>query len=289
VFGCCTLAGGRSKVQIARLETRGCHNWGTLGGRCDIASNALTPKDIFERHKLKFKTFEPAGAGYDNHVFMSEDYVLRISRNNTVADHAREARLAQAALKLGVKTAACVAFGQDYSIWKRIPGNRSDRETSPQSLWEALLNDLEKLHAQPLETSPLDLPVEWISHEVWIERTQNMAGWDMGERKALENILISKHPIKHQVFIHGDAWQDNVLEFNGSYAGLIDWTGAGWSSLEFECSRLEKPALELALTRWRAKLDVELMFKMRLELLLRVGTLRHMDWFAVREIMTKLS
>ncbi len=249
----------------------------------------MTPEDIFERHKLKFKTFEPAGAGYDNHVFMSEDYVLRISRNTVFADHAREARLAKAALKLGVTTAACVAFGQDYSIWKRLPGVRSNRNTSPKILWQSLLNDLEKLHANPLEVAPENLSEEWVSHEVWIERTQNLAAWSGVERKKLESILIAKHPITQHLFIHGDAWQDNVLEFEGCYAGLIDWTGAGWSSLEFECSRLEQPALDLALLRWKSDFDVELMFKMRLELLLRVGTLRQVDWAVVREIMTKLS
>jgi aminoglycoside phosphotransferase len=219
---------------------------------------------------------------------MSEDYVLRISRNTVFADHAREARLAQAAIKIGVKTAACVAFGQDYSIWKRLPGVRSNRHTSPQQLWEALLDDLEKLHANPLEVAPENQPIEWISHEVWIERTQNMANWSGLERKRLEHILIAKHPIKHHNFIHGDAWQDNVLEFEGCYAGLIDWTGAGWGSLEFECSRLEQPALDLALSRWKPKIDLELVFKMRLELLLRVGTLRQVDWAVVREIMARL-
>jgi aminoglycoside phosphotransferase len=271
------------------LEARDRRVGRTLGGRCDIATNALTPEDIFERHKLKFKTFEPAGAGYDNHVFMSEDYVLRISKNTVFADHAREARLAKAALKLGVTTAACVAFGQDYSIWKRLPGVRSNRNTSPQKLWDSLLSDLERLHSNPLEVAPENLPTEWVSHEVWIERTQNMANWSGVERKRLEHILISKHTVKNHAFIHGDAWQDNVLEFEGAYSGLIDWTGAGWSSLEFECSRLEQPALDLALTRWKTKVDVELMLKMRLELLLRVGTLRRVDWAMVREIMTKLS
>jgi hypothetical protein len=43
------------------------------------------------------------------------------------------------------------------------------------------------------------------------------------------------------------------------------------------------------LTRWKTKVDVELMLKMRLELLLRVGTLRRVDWAMVREIMTKLN
>jgi aminoglycoside phosphotransferase len=215
--------------------------------------------------------------------------VLRISKNTVFADHAREARLAQGALKLGVTTAACVAFGQDYSIWKRLPGVRSNRNTSPAKLWDLLLGDLEKLHAQPLEVAPENLALEWVSHEVWIERTQNTANWSGLERKRLEHILISKHAIKNHAFIHGDAWQDNVLEFNGSYAGLIDWTGAGWSSLEFECSRLEQPALDLALLRWEQKVDIELMLKMRLELLLRVGTLRQVNWSVVREIMTKLN
>jgi aminoglycoside phosphotransferase len=219
---------------------------------------------------------------------MSENYVLRVSRSNSSTDHAREARLAEAAIKLGVKTAHCLVFALDYSIWQRLPGVRSNRDSSPKKLWEALLDDLEKLHAAPLEVAPKDLPTEWVSHEVWIERSQNSADWTETERKRLETILISKHPITQNTFIHGDAWQDNVLEHQGCYAGLIDWTGAGWSSLEFECSRLEQPALESALTRWQSKVDVKLILKMRLELLLRVGTLRKMNWSVVREIMENL-
>ena len=228
---------------------------------------------------------EPAGAGYNNHVFMSEHYVLRVSRSNSYASHAREARLASAAIKLGVKTAHCVAFEQDYSIWERLNGIRSNRDTSPGQLWEALLDDLEKLHAHPLEPAPEDLPAQWVSHEFLLESTQNAANWSPSERKTLERILTTKHSILHNTFIHGDAWQDNVLEHDGAYAGLIDWTGAGWSSLEFECSRLENPALEIGLKRWELKLDVELVRKMRLELLLRVGTMRHVEWAAVREIV----
>ena len=216
---------------------------------------------------------------------MSEHYVLRVSRSNSYANHAREAKLATAAIKLGVKTAHCIAFEQDYSIWERLNGIRSNRDTSPKKLWEALLDDLEKLHTHPLEVAPKDLPIEWVSHEVWIERTQNAANWSTTERKTLERILTSKHSISSNSFIHGDAWQDNVLEHDGAYAGLIDWTGAGWSSLEFECSRLENPALEIGLKRWKSKLDVELVWKMRLELLLRVGTMRHVEWAAVREIV----
>jgi aminoglycoside phosphotransferase len=259
-----------------------------LGGRCNIATNPLNPQSYLERHNLEFKLLEPAGAGYDNHVFMSEHYVLRVSRSNSYSNHAREAKLAADAIKLGIKTAHCVAFAQDYSIWERLPGVRSNRQTSPRQLWEALLGDLEILHTHPLELAPEDLPIEWVSHEVWIERTQNAANWSATERKTLERILTRKHPISPNTFIHGDAWQDNVLEHNGTYAGLIDWTGAGWSSLEFECSRLENPALEIALKRWKAKLDVELVWKMRLELLLRVGTLRKVDWVGVREVMKNL-
>jgi aminoglycoside phosphotransferase len=218
---------------------------------------------------------------------MSERYVLRISRSDSQANHAREAELAAAAIQIGVKTAPCLAYGADYSIWQRLPGVRSNRKTSPPELWNELLSDLERLHNQPLEVAPTDLPDEWVSHEVWIERTQNAAQWSWVERKKLEQIFTNKHLILHNCFIHGDAWQDNVLENRGVYAGIIDWTGAGWSSLEFECSRLENPALELALTRWQGKLDSELVWKMRLELLLRVGTLRRVEWAGVREILAR--
>ncbi len=219
---------------------------------------------------------------------MSEKYVLRIARSNTHSNYAREAQLAQLAARLGVKTALCIAFENDYSIWQRLPGIRSDRKTSDTGVWQDLLTDLEKIHQQPLEPQPENLTNEWISHEFLLESTQNAAVWSLTERKIIERVLNTKHPIANNTFIHGDAWQENVLEFNGQYAGLIDWNGAGWSCLEFECSRLENPALKLALKRWQSRLDLELVWKMRLELLLKVSATRRVDWVGVREIIGKL-
>ena len=88
----------------------------------------------------------------------------------------------------------------------------------------------------------------------------------------LRRALGTNRPLHHRAFVHGDAWADNVLVDNAAgYIGIIDWGCARWAVLEEEAARLETPALELALERWKRRLDLPLLYGLRLELLLTVA------------------
>ncbi len=209
---------------------------------------------------------------------MTHEHVLRIGRGQ---HHPREARLALAALHAGVRTARPVAWGEDYSIWERLEGSSYDRTQgcSP-AAWHALLDDLDILHAHPLEPRPDTLP-DWRADAGLVMQNQEAAGWRDEERALLTRAFGEPHPVRNPVFIHGDAYGDNVLIANGAYVGLIDWGCAGWGPLEAECAPLEDEAFHLALSRWDG-LDLEFLWKLRLHLLLTVASLGRVSFETVR-------
>lgn len=135
-----------------------------------------------------------------------------------------------------------------------------------------LLGDLERLHADPPEARPHHLPTKGRGTPALVDRTQQWAHWTERERSVLHRALGTMRPLHHPVFVHGDAWARNVLvDKNGRYVGIIDWGCARWTTLEDEAARLEGPALDLALERWKPDLDLPVLYGARLELLLNVA------------------
>lgn len=251
-----------------------------------VATIVEAPLDYFGKHGLKVGEVRPAGMGHINRVFMSERYVLRLGDEGS--DHAREARLALAALERGIRTARPVAWGRNYSIWERLEGT-SYRHTEVRASvpWSALLDDLEVLHAHPLEPKPQDFPKFWSAEVGVITETQGRAAWTKSERTLLLHAL-GEYPIRNPAFVHGDAYGDNVIVSPaGLYLGVIDWGCAGWQALEAEASRLEDGALELALERWQ-DLDLALLWKLRVDILLRVAALGRLSFASVRSAVRRL-
>jgi aminoglycoside phosphotransferase (APT) family kinase protein len=240
----------------------------------------MTPAEILGRHGLPSDHLEELSGGTVNRAWRTRSFVLRVG----VADHAREARLAQAARARGMRTARPVAWCEGYSIWERLRGAcASDFDSLPIGTWEALLDDLERLHAWPPEPRPATTPDQWRGKVGLVERTQEGAGWTQGERVALRRLLGQRLPIGNPFFIHGDAYAGNVMvdEF-GAYLALVDWGCAGWGSLEGECARLEEDALELARRRWANRLDSALVERIRLDLFLEVASLGRLPFDRVR-------
>ena len=243
-----------------------------------------TPGDYLRRHGLETRGLQPASAGTVNRVFMTEAHVLRVGKGQ---HHPREARLALAALRAGVRTARPVAWGEGYSIWERLKGSSVDRAKGcPLAVWHALLDDLEILHAHPLE--PRSPVPDWRADPNLVARTQEAAGWRDEERDLLTRAFSKPHPVRNPAFIHGDAYGDNVLVSNGTYVGLIDWGCAGWGPLEAECAPLEDEAFRLALKRPDG-LDLNLLWKLRLHLLLSVASLGRVSFETVRAALGEAS
>jgi Phosphotransferase enzyme family len=238
------------------------------------------PLEVFKRHGLRVRDLEVAQQGLNNAVWLTEEFALRVSRGNNV-NHPREASLALHALSLGIRTAKPLFWEREYSIWERLAGD-SAKPPQPRPVWEAVLDDLERLHANPPESAPA--LEDWVQHPFPWDRTPSPSGiWD-GDRRLLETEfaaqlepsertrileLFQPQRIERLYFLHADAFAANIQVLNGEYIGLIDWGNAQWHCLEREFAWMEDGALELALERY--DLNLELLMAMRLELLLKVG------------------
>lgn len=152
-------------------------------------------------------------------------------------------------------------------------------------VWQELLNDLERLHDQPLEPYSNAPPrTDEVGASRLIEESNERVRWTESELNLLTRLLAVKPPRHTAAFIHGDAYARNVLvDEQGAYLALIDWGCAGWGSLEAECARLENPALEIAKERWGDVLNIGLLELLRLELLLEILLRGRVGPDAVRE------
>lgn len=215
-------------------------------------------------------------------VWATKQHVVRLG---VATDHAREAWLANSAIDAGVRTARAVAWGDGYSIWQRLPGKSvSESRCVSDSVWNELLDDLERLHRRPPEPRPCTAQKDERLHGIGlIELSRERARWTKSEVESLTKLL--GEPRQHRlVFVHGDAYAGNVLvDKQGSYVALIDWGCAGWGSLEAECARLEDGALEVAKQRWVDQLDLGLLELLRLDLLIEVLVRGRVGADAVRE------
>ncbi|MBB6015796.1 phosphotransferase [Deinococcus radiopugnans] len=110
------------------------------------------------------------------------------------------------------------------------------------------------------------------------------ADWTPAERAALLRALSTPYPLTAPVFVHGDVYRHNLLaDAAGRYAGVLDWGNAGWATLEHECAVLDD--LEPALVRWGGRLDTGLLWRLRLELLLKVCGAGRISPNAVRKVL----
>ncbi len=114
-----------------------------------------------------------------------------------------------------------LVLGSGYSLWQRLPGEMPTPAQLTPIFWNAVLEDLERLHAAPPE--PLvPRPSEW-----WMGDSGSMdtghADWTPAERAALLQILSTPYPLTAPVFVHGDVYRHNLLtDAAGRYAGLLD-------------------------------------------------------------------
>lgn len=259
--------------------------------------NSINPLEYFALHALEVRGLEQVNVGFNNAVWLTDEYALRVSRGDQV-DHMMEARLALHALDLGIRTSRPLFWAGNYSIWQRVAGSHAT-PPQPRQVWEALLDDLETWHANP----PFPAPrlEEWVQQPFPWDRTPSPPSiWDADprllhndfamqleetERKRIAT-LFKPRPLERLHFLHGDAFSANIIVDAGQYAGLIDWGNAQWHTLEREYAWLEDDALEIALTRH--DFDLELLYVLRLELLLFVGSLGRVTLGDVRRVLERV-
>jgi hypothetical protein len=247
--------------------------------------DGLTAAAVFRALGLESEGVESEARGRGNRACLTEHFVVRIAKDeySQYLDHERECKIAEAMLKVGVRTARPVAWSRSYSVWERIPGEAIQRgETASDEVWNALLDDLGRVWANPPE--PMKTLEPWSSQDVEVlEKPSVVEALTLQEREDIRRIITTPRAIEHPTFIHGDAFSENVMIHNGAYSALIDWGWSGWHPLEHEFAMLEQRAHELALERHAAHLDLPLLGAIRLNIGLVVASYGLLDWTIVRQ------
>lgn len=239
------------------------------------------PAALFRRHGLDPSGLRPASAGYVNRVWLADSAVLRVGP----ADHGRESHVALGALAAGVRTARPLAWGEGYSLWERLPGEHADLFTLSTAVWDEVLDDLERLHAHPPEPRVARTSNLWTGEPGTVGETA--AEWSPAEERRLLDLLSTPYPLSAPVFVHADVYSHNVLVHQGRYSGLIDWGNAGWATLEHEVATMDDPGPALA--RWGERLAPGLLWRLRLNLLLKVARDGRIGFGRVRQVLDLLT
>jgi aminoglycoside phosphotransferase (APT) family kinase protein len=244
----------------------------------------LTAADVFLEFGIKLEDITDKAEGRGNRAYLTERFVIRIAKDDysQYLDHERECKIAEAMLKAGVSTARPVAWSRSYSIWERVPGKTIKRgETASDEIWNALLDDLERVRNNPPE--PIKPLEPWFSPDAEVLREPSViAALTQQEREDISRIITTPRTVQHPAFIHGDAFSENVMVHKGAYSALIDWGWSGWHPLEHEFAMLQQRAHELALGRYAKQLDLPLLGAIRLNISLVVASYGLLEWTIVR-------
>jgi aminoglycoside phosphotransferase (APT) family kinase protein len=247
--------------------------------------DGLTATDVFQALGLEPERVESEARGRGNRAYLTNRFVVRIAKDEykEYLDHERECKIAEAMLKVGVRTARPVAWTRSYSLWERVPGRVIKRgETASDEVWNTLLDDLERVWGNPPE--PMKPLESWSSQDANVlEKPSVLEALTLQEREDIKRIITTPRVIQHPSFIHGDAFSENVMVHNGAYAAVIDWGWSGWHPLEHEFAMLEQRAYELALERYSKRLDLPLLGAIRLNIGLVVASYGLLEWAIVRQ------
>lgn len=197
--------------------------------------------------------------GEDNRVVLAPGHVVRLPGSWTY-DHRREATTAAEARALGVRVPECIAVGDDWSIWIRIPGENVWRtERVDRVFWRALFRDLSRLHALP---APIDVPRPNLVG--WHADVERLEGLDPSEAQVMRLVMDEPIPPNRLTFGHGDVHEGNLIVTpDGMYGGLIDWASGGWWPPELDYALLPPVGIREAIDAPFEPLDWSLVATLR--------------------------
>lgn len=206
-----------------------------------------------------------AADGEDSRVVLAPLHVVRL-KSPWAYDHRREAVVAAEARGLGAKVPLCVAVGEDWSIWERLPGTNVWRAPgTTRRLWRGLFRDLARLHALP---APLDVQRPNLTD--WHDLVGSLEGLEAGELRILDQVIQERVPSNRLTFGHGEVHGGNVMVApDGGYAGLIDWESGGWWPPELDYARLEPRGIREAIDAPFEPLDWSLVATLRVGVMVK--------------------
>ena len=178
---------------------------------------------------------ETIETGWDSVVlFVGDDLVLRVARNERVAQcYAAEDRLLRE-LDLPLATPSPLGIGDGWILTRRIPGRAYDGGVDAEPLGRFLA----ALHAFPVSRArELGVPEHDLAADVAHFRERVLPLLDPNERAAGEQLLEEALAAPFEpALAHGDLGPEHVLVDDVQITGVIDWTDA----------RIGDPALDLA-------------------------------------------
>jgi Ser/Thr protein kinase RdoA (MazF antagonist) len=210
---------------------------------------------IFARHGVR-GAWQPLPAlGIANHIFATDDVVLRIATDHPQArpDAYTEIVAAPVARAHGIAVPRLLAFKEgEYSLWERVRAETLSQLPFLPRAWRELGGELARLHDR---VRVCDDPNGWLDTPGTFDdqppplRALVARGALAGDAAAaLERLLDAIRPAlapsSRRCFLHGDVHGGNVMcTRDGALVALIDWGDAGWGDPAHEFGALPIEAL----------------------------------------------
>jgi aminoglycoside phosphotransferase (APT) family kinase protein len=205
---------------------------------------------IFARHHVRGAWQALPAHGIANHIFATDDVVLRIATDHPEArpDACTEIIAAPVARAHGIAVPRLLAYEAGvYSLWDRVHAETLSELPFLPRAWQELGGELARLHARVRacddpngwldEPGPYDDPVPQLRAlvargAVAPDAAATLEHWLDALRPALA-------PPSRRCFLHNDAHAGNVMcTRDGALLALIDWGDAGWGDPAHELGSL---------------------------------------------------
>jgi aminoglycoside phosphotransferase (APT) family kinase protein len=210
---------------------------------------------IFARHGVRGAWQALPAYGIANHIFATDDVVLRIATDHPHArpDAYTEVVAAPIARAHGIAVPRLLAFqAGEYSLWERVHAETLSQLPFVPRAWRELGSELARLHDRVracddpngwLDTpGPWDDPVPQLRAlvargAITADAASTVERWLDALRRALPTPSL-------RCFLHGDAHGGNVMcTREGALVALIDWGDAGWGDPAHEFAQIPIEAL----------------------------------------------
>ena len=158
---------------------------------------------------------------------------------DALGELAREHRMTELFFRLGLgpEPVRYLTLDRDYLVTRKVPGRDLTKTLDdPLRVCRILADALRKLHAQPVDGS-IPVSSRYARYQAsaagpfsggWYDPSVYMDGYRLSSRQeAWEIMQSSKHLLRCDTLIHGDACLPNVMEEHGAFRAFIDVSMGG--------------------------------------------------------------
>lgn len=227
----------------------------------------ISPDDvsaIFARHGVRGAWQVLPAYGIANHIFATDDVVLRIATDHPQArpDAYTEIVAAPVARAHGIAVPRLLAFEEgEYSLWERVHAETLSQLPFAPRPWRELGGELARLHDRVRACHDpngwLDTPGTFDDQPPPLRALVARGAVACDAAAALERwvdvLRPALAPSSRRCFLHGDVHGGNVMcTRDGALVALIDWGDAGWGDPAHEFGALPIEALPYVVAGYEA-------------------------------------